>query len=112
MHWVYLSLAILGEVFGTTMMKVLVDQGQEEAGILLAISMIALSYGFLSQATDKIPVAIANAFWEGSGMVLIAAGAVFIIGESISWLQWLALLSAIVGIAVTHLGYHLQEKAA
>ncbi|MBO1926428.1 hypothetical protein J3998_02480 [Thiomicrorhabdus sp. 6S2-11] len=109
MHWVFLLLAVIGEVAGTTAMKVLVSYGHQVAGTLVAIGMIGVSYLLLSQATTKIPVALANAFWEGFGMILVAIVSILILNEHISILQTVALLLAITGIVITHYGHHLQE---
>ncbi len=99
----------MGEVIGTTTMKLLVSEGHQVAGTLVAIGMIGISYVLLSQATIKIPVALANAFWEGFGMILIAGVSIAILGERISVMQGIALVLAIAGIVITNYGHHLQE---
>ncbi len=110
MHWFFLILAVLGEVSGTTAMKILVSGGHQISGTLVAIIMIGLSYILLSQATTKIPVALANAFWEAFGMILIAAISIAVLGEQISALQSMALILAIAGIVITHYGHYTEEN--
>ncbi|MCX7544115.1 DMT family transporter [Marinicella gelatinilytica] len=110
MHWLYLSLAVIGEVIGTSLMKLLVSGGFLLSGILVAVSMIGISYVLLSQATRTIPVALANAFWEGFGMILIGMVSFMILGEKISAIQTAALLMAVFGIIVINYGHYLQEQ--
>ncbi|GGO67325.1 DMT family transporter [Bowmanella pacifica] len=112
MHWLFLILAVVGEVIGTIGMKLLVEANQHFYGMLLAAGMVGLAYLLLSQATSIIPVALANAFWEGLGMVLIALGSLYFLGEHISALQMGAIVLALAGIGVLHYGHHLSEQQA
>jgi len=69
-HWLFLSLAIVAEVIGTSFLK------STEGFTRLAPSLIvALAYGsafyFLALALKSIPVGIAYAIWAGVGTALI-----------------------------------------
>jgi len=110
MHWVFLLLAILGEVAGTTSMKLLVSAGHPWAGTLVVTAMIGLSYVLLSQATLRIPIAMANAFWEGLGMILIATVSWLWLDEQIQPTQAAAIALAVVGIVILNIGHHRQES--
>lgn len=110
MHWFYLILAVVFEVIGTTVMKWFVNQGHMLLGTISVAFMVGLAYVTLSQATTKIPVALANAFWEGLGMVLIASVSLVFLGEAISIGQAFALLLAVVGIAITNYGSYVQNQ--
>ncbi len=110
MHWLFLSLAVIGEVVGTSFMKLLVSSGHLLPGIFVAVSMIGISYVLLSQATRAIPVALANAFWEGFGMILIGMVSFTILGEKITTLQTAALLMAVAGIIIINYGHYLQAQ--
>ncbi len=111
MHWFYLTAAVSAEVIGTTLMKFLVSADQLALGTLAALTMIALAYLFLGKATVRIPVALANAFWEGLGMILIALVSLQLLGETISLLQGAGIGVAIVGIVVLNYGHYQQEHA-
>lgn len=109
MHWVFLTLAILGEVTGTSLMKIFISDGYLVTGSLAAMFSVAISYLFLSQATLRIPVAFANAAWEGLGMVLIALISYTWLNEQINAIQLAGILLAIIGIVVVHIGYSQTE---
>lgn len=110
MHWIYLIIAVTLEVIGTTVMKWLVNEDQLLLGSLFITLMVGLAYLALSQATSKIPIALANAFWEGLGMILIASVSFVFLGEAISIGQMFALLLAIIGIVIINSGHAMQEK--
>lgn len=46
MHWVFLTLAILGEVVGTSLMKIFISDGYLVTGSLAAMVSVAISYLF------------------------------------------------------------------
>ncbi|MBA4502428.1 DMT family transporter [Marinobacterium marinum] len=111
MHWIFLILAVVGEVLGTTLMKWIVGEGYLFYGTLIAVVMVGVSYVLLSRATLRIPITLANAFWEGVGMVLIALVSLLWLGEQISEYQAAGLALALVGVALTNYGhYHEQAK--
>jgi len=110
MHWLYLCLAVIGEVIGTSLMKLMVSNGYLLSGVFVSVSMIGLSYMLLSQATRSIPVALANAFWEGFGMILIGLVSFILLGEKISDLQTVSLLMAVLGIIIINYGHYIQAQ--
>lgn len=112
MHWVFLTLAILGEVLGTSLMKIFISDGYLVTGSLAAMVSVAISYLFLSQATLRIPVAFANAAWEGLGMVLIALISYRWLNEQISLIQLIGIVFAVIGIVIIHIGYSQAEGNA
>lgn len=71
MSWVYLALAIIFEVCGTTLMKM----SQGFTNIKYAIIMLfcyILSLSMLTLALRKLEIGTAYAIWSGVGIVLIA----------------------------------------
>lgn len=110
MHWVFLVLAVIGEVIGTSIMKIFVSDGYLVAGIFSATIAIGISYCLLSQATIKLPVALANAAWESLGMVFIACTSFLFLKENISTTQFAGIALALIGIAVVHRGYQHNDK--
>ncbi len=70
MSWVYLALAIVLEVCGTTLMKM----SQGFANIKYTIIMLfcyLLSLSMLTLALRKLEIGTAYAIWSGVGIVLI-----------------------------------------
>lgn len=111
MHWVFLTLAVVGEVLGTSLMKMLSNDGYIVIGTVVAMLAVGVSYLLLSQATLRISVTFANAVWEGLGMILIMVVSFVWLQEQISVFQLLGVGLALVGIGVVHYGYHQAEPA-
>ena len=96
MAYLYLAIAIVGEVVGTAALK-----STEEFTRLIPSLIVIVGYGvaffFLTLALRTIPVGIAYAVWAGIGIVLISAA---------SWVLYKQALDApaIVGIALIAVG--------
>jgi small multidrug resistance pump len=94
--YLYLAIAIVGEVVGTAALK-----STEEFTRLIPSLIVIVGYGtaffFLTLALRTIPVGIAYAVWAGIGIVLISAAA---------WVLYKQALDApaIVGIALIATG--------
>jgi small multidrug resistance pump len=83
LYWIYLVIAILTEVVGTTMMKV--SQGLTR--LIPAVLMFVLygvSFVFMALALKKIEVSTAYAIWSVLGTALIAAIGIMWFQESFS----------------------------
>ena len=98
MHWLYLTLAILSEVAGTTCMKL-------SAGFTKSIpsALMWLFYGvcfyFLTLTLKKVDVSVAYAIWSGVGTALIATVGVLYFREPMSILKVVGIV-AIIGVVV------------
>jgi small multidrug resistance pump len=92
MHWLYLAIAIVAEVLGTSFLR-------STAGFtkLLPSIMVVIGYGlaffFLSLTLDRVPVGIAYAIWSGAGVTLIATIGWLFLGQKLD-------APAIVGIGL------------
>jgi len=92
MPFVYLAIAILAEVIGTSALKasngftVLLPS-------LVVMTGYSVSFYFLSLALRAIPVGVAYAIWSGVGIVLISAIAWVVYRQTLD-------LAAIVGIGL------------
>ena len=68
--WLYLTLAVIFEVMGTTAMKI--SNGLTKLIPSLAILVFyIISFVFLTLALRKIDMSVAYALWCGAGIVLI-----------------------------------------
>lgn len=82
MHWLYLAIAIVAEVMGTSFLR-------STAGFtkLLPSIMVVIGYGlaffFLSLTLDRVPVGIAYAIWSGAGVTLIATIGWLFLGQKL-----------------------------
>jgi small multidrug resistance pump len=72
MPYVYLAIAIVGEVIGTSLLKT--SDGMSKLWPTCAsILAYAVTFYFLSLTLRTIPTGIAYAIWSGVGIVLITA---------------------------------------
>ena len=96
MNVVYLIIAIVAEVAGTTALK-----ASDGFTRLLPSVAVVVSYGiaffFLSLTLRSMPVGIAYAIWSGLGIVLISAAAYVFYRQSLD-------LPAMIGIALIMAG--------
>lgn len=92
MSFVYLAIAILAEVIGTSALK-----ASNGFTVLLPSLVVVAGYSvafyFLSLALRAIPVGIAYAIWSGVGIVLISIIAWVVYRQALD-------LAAIVGIGL------------
>lgn len=71
MQWVFLAVAILAEVIGTSALKVS-DGFTRLVPSLVVVLGYGISFFFLSLTLRTLPVGVAYAVWSGAGMALIA----------------------------------------
>lgn len=96
MHYVYLALAIIGEVIAINALKA---SGEFTKLIPVAVGIIGYicTFYFLVLALRVIPIGIAYAIWAGVGIIIIAAAAYFIHEQALDY-------AAIIGISLIVLG--------
>ena len=92
MQFVYLAIAIVSEVVGTTALKASNAFTVWQPSLVVVLGY-GISFYFLSLALRTIPVGIAYAIWSGVGIVLISI---------IAWVIYRQALdtAAIVGIGL------------
>jgi len=90
--YVYLGLAIVSEVIGTTALKAS-DSFTHPLPSLITVGCYALSFYLLTFSLRVLPTGIAYAIWSGVGIVLISL---------VSWLWFKQTLdlAAIAGLAM------------
>ena len=90
--WIYLLIAITGEVFGTTFLKA--SDGFTRLGpTVLVVIGYAIAFFFLSLTLKTIPTGIAYAIWSGVGTVMITLVGWVFMGQRLD-------LPALVGIGL------------
>jgi small multidrug resistance pump len=107
MSWLYLVLAIVLEVSGTTSMKL--SQGFTK--ILPSVLMFVfygLSLCALTLALKKIDVSLAYAVWSGLGTALIASIGVLWLKEPLNTLKVVSLMLIIIGVIGLNLSGGVQ----
>jgi small multidrug resistance pump len=105
MGYLFLAIAIIGEVIATTFLKF--TSGERTywwaypivgVGYVLAFWMLSLS---LSRG---VPLGIAYAIWAGVGVVLVAIISWVFFNESLTWIQLAGMVLVIAGVAMLELG--------
>ena len=96
MSYVYLAIAIVAEVIGTSALKAS-EEFTRLVPSIVVVAGYAIAFIFLSLTLRTIPVGVAYAIWAGAGIALIVAvGAVLF--------QQIPDLAAIVGVTLIVVG--------
>lgn len=101
MKYLYLALAIVLEVLGSSFMKASDGFSKLLPTTITIIAYIACFF-FFSQALKSIPLGIAYAIWGGLGIVLTALISVIIFKQSLD-------LAAIIGIILIVAGVFVMN---
>jgi small multidrug resistance pump len=102
LYWIYLLIAILTEVVGTTMMKVSQGLTRLMPAVLMFV-MYAVSFVFMALALKKIEVSTAYAIWSGLGTALIATIGILAFRESFSIPKLAGIVLIIGGVVLINL---------
>lgn len=101
-NWLFLALAILGEVVATSTLK-----SSEGFTKLMPSLVVVFGYGvafyFLSLALKSIPVGVAYAVWAGLGIVLVTAIAWVFHGQKIDFWGFIGMGLIVSGVVVLNL---------
>ncbi len=101
-NWLFLALAIFGEVVATSALKS--SDGFTRLGpSIIVVAGYGLAFYFLSLALKAIPVGIAYALWAGIGIILIAAIAWIVHGQKFDFWAFVGMGLIVSGIAVLNL---------
>ena len=108
--WMFLLLAIMTEVAGTSSINKIIENGSLASYLPMWLG-ISVSYFFLSKAIKRIPIGIAYALWEGVGVTLITLVSVFYFGYDLSLQEMVGLGLAVTGIVMVNAGESHPEQA-
>ena len=102
MAYLYLSVAILAEVIGTSALK-----ASKEFTNLVPSLVVVAGYGvafyFMTLALRTIPIGITYAVWSGIGIVLITIAGIFLYKEIPDLPAIIGMGLIVAGVAVIHL---------
>ena len=99
--YVFLSLAIIFEVFGTLLLPV----SQNFTKLLPTLGLIfgyIISFYFLTFALKTIPIAVVYGSWAGLGVFLIAVFGKLIFNEPLSWQIIFGLTLIVIGVVIVN----------
>ena len=92
MPWIWLTVAIVGEVIATSALKASHGFTRWEWS-LVSIAGYAVAFYCLAIVLKTIPVGIAYAIWAGAGVTMVALIGVVVFGQALD-------LAAILGIGL------------
>ena len=107
--WIYLLVAIICEVIGTTSIKSVMNNSPV-IGHCVMFGMIGVSYFFLALAVKTVPVGVAYALWEGIGIVLITLAGFMWFGEALGFYKICGLSLMVSGIILVKSGVYTQRS--
>ena len=97
MSWIYLTLAIIFEVAGTTCMKL--SEGFTRIFPSIAMFVLyGLSFVMMPLVLKKIDVSVAYAIWAGMGTALIALIGILWFKETATVLKVVSIILIIIGV--------------
>lgn len=102
--WIYMILAILLEVAGTTCMKFSAGFTKVWPSIFIFV-FYALCFSILTLALKTIEVSIAYAIWSGLGTVLMVSIGILWFQESVNLIKILSMVLIIIGVVGLHLSH-------
>ncbi|MCK9505584.1 MAG: multidrug efflux SMR transporter [Porticoccaceae bacterium] len=97
MHWLYLALAIVLEVAGTTSMKISSGLTKLVPSVLVFV-FYGGSIAMLALALKRLDISIAYAVWAGLGTATIAVIGITYFQESVSAIKLVSIALIIVGV--------------
>lgn len=105
MGYLFLAIAIAGEVIATTFLKLT----SGERSYWWAYPVVAVGYvtAFLMlwlALKQDVPLGIAYAIWAGVGVVLVAIISWVVFHETLTWMQIAGMLLVVAGVSLLELG--------
>lgn len=105
MHYVYLSIAIVSEVIGTSALKASKEFTQLWPSVAV-VGGYVIAFYFLTLSLRHIAVGIAYAIWAGLGIVLITLAGRVLYRQVLDMPAVLGMLLIICGVVIIHLFSH------
>lgn len=105
MGYVFLALAIIGEVIATTFLKFTSGERAVWWAYPIVVAGYVFAFFMLSLTLSRgVPLGIAYALWAGIGVVLVALISWLVFHESLTWLQLAGMALVIGGVVLLELG--------
>ena len=105
MGYIFLSLAIVGEVIATSFLKLTSGDKAVWWAYPVVIVGYAIAFTMLSLSLGKgIPLGIAYAIWAGVGVVLVAIISWLVFHEPLTLVQVLGMALVVAGVTMLELG--------
>lgn len=105
MGYLFLALAIVGEVIATTFLKFTSGDKQYWWAWAVVVVGYVFAFGMLSQSLSKgVPLGVAYGIWAAVGVVLVAIVSWLVFHESLTWVQIVGMALVVGGVALIEIG--------
>ena len=98
-HWIFLAIAIVSEVIGTSALKSSDGFSRLWPSVLVVVGY-GVAFYFLSLTLRVIPVGVAYAVWSGVGIVLITLVAWIFLGQKLDLPAMAGMTLIVAGVVV------------
>lgn len=102
MSYIYLALAIAGELLGTALLKYSEGFTKLYASIGCVVAYLACFF-FLSKAISNINLSIAYATWCGVGIIATTLISMLVFKEEITFLGAIGIILIVAGVVIMNL---------
>ncbi len=99
--YLYLAVAIIGEVAATTALKS-AGESMRPLPVVVVLVGYALALSFLSLTLRTVPVGVAYAIWAGAGTALIALSGYLIYGQRLDFMAVAGMALIVAGVAIVN----------
>ena len=100
--FIYLAIAIVGEVIATSFLRASAGFSQLVPTLVVVVGY-GITFYFFSLALQTIPVGIGYAIWSGVGIVLISIIAYFAYGQTLDLPALLGMALILAGVLVINI---------
>jgi small multidrug resistance pump len=102
MQWIFLSIAIVSEVIGTSALKASEGFSRLWPSVTVIVGYASAFY-FLSLTLQTMPVGVSYAIWSGVGVTLITLIAWVLYGQTLDLPAIIGVLLIVAGVVVLNL---------
>nr|WP_314739015.1 multidrug efflux SMR transporter [uncultured Haemophilus sp.] len=107
LHWLFLALAIVSEVFASSMLKLSDGFTKILPTVGVAVGFI-VSFYFLSLALKTMPLGTAYAIWAGLGLVLTSLVSILFFGQKPDFMGVLSIGIILLGVVMLNTMSHMS----
>jgi len=102
MIWLYLVVAIAGEVIGTTALKA--SDGFTRLGpSMITVAGYAVAFYFLALVLRALPLGVTYAIWSGVGVAAVTLIGWVVYGQRLDWAAMVGIGLIVAGVLVLNL---------
>ncbi|OOF45068.1 DMT family transporter [Rodentibacter trehalosifermentans] len=107
LHWLFLALAIVSEVFASSMLKLSDGFSKTLPTVGVAVGFI-ISFYFLSLVLKTLPLGTAYAIWAGLGLVLTSVVSILFFGQKLDLMGIISIGLILLGVVLLNTVSHMS----